>query len=63
MYVIKSYWRAWQPVRLRRLLAIKEQQLARSNDGWSKMNNELLTVKEKCKHLEAEVARLERLAQ
>jgi hypothetical protein len=60
--IVKSYWQAWNPARLRRLLILKDQQIANVNNGWGNMHTELLTVKDKCKHLESEVARLERLS-
>ena len=63
MNIVKSYWLAWNPARLRRLLLLKDQQIANCNNGWGNMHTELLVMKEKCKHLEAEVSRLERLAQ
>lgn len=62
MNIVKSYWQAWNPARLRRLLILKDQQIANVNNGWGNMHTELLTVKDKCKHLEAEIARLERLS-
>ena len=63
MNIVKSYWRAWNPARLRRLLLLKDQQIANCNNGWGNMHTELLIMKDKCQHLEAELARLERLAQ
>ena len=62
MNIVKSYWRAWNPARLRRLLLLKDQQIANVNNGWGNMHTELLIVKDKCKELEAEIARLERLS-
>ena len=62
MNIVKSYWRAWNPARLRRLLLLKDQQIANCNNGWGNMHTELLIMKDKCKHLEAEVSRLERLS-
>ena len=61
MNIVKSYWRAWNPARLRRLLLLKDQQIANLNNGWGNMHTELLMAKDKCKELEAEIARLERL--
>jgi hypothetical protein len=61
MNIVKSYWRAWNPARLRRLLLLKDQQIANVNNGWGNMHTELLIAKDKCKELEAEIARLERL--
>ena len=60
MNIVKSYWRAWNPASLRRLLLLKDQQIANCNNGWGNMHTELLIMKDKCKHLESEVARLER---
>ena len=62
MNIVKSYWLAWNPARLRRLLLLKDQQIANCNNGWGNMHTELLIAKDKCKDLEAEVARLERLS-
>jgi hypothetical protein len=62
MNIVKSYWLAWNPARLRRLLSLKDQQIANVNNGWGNMHTELLIAKDKCKELEAEVARLERLS-
>jgi hypothetical protein len=62
MNIVKSYWLAWNPARLRRLLLLKDQQIANCNNGWGNMHTELLIAKDKCKHLEAEIARLERLS-
>jgi hypothetical protein len=59
--IVKSYWLAWNPARLRRLLLLKDQQIANCNNGWGNMHTELLIAKDKCKELEAEIARLERL--
>jgi hypothetical protein len=61
MNIVKSYWLAWNPARLRRLLLLKDQQIANCNNGWGNMHTELLIAKDKCKDLEAEIARLERL--
>ena len=61
MNIVKSYWLAWNPARLRRLLLLKDQQIANCNNGWGNMHTELLIMKDKCKDLEAEVSRLERL--
>jgi hypothetical protein len=61
MNVVKSYWLAWNPARLRRLLLLKDQQIANVNNGWGNMHTELLIAKEKCKELETELARLERI--
>jgi hypothetical protein len=61
MNIVKSYWLAWNPARLRRLLLLKDQQIANVNNGWGNMHTELLIAKDKCKELEAEIARLERL--
>jgi hypothetical protein len=61
MNLVKSYWLAWNPARLRRLLLLKDQQIANLNNGWGNMHTELLMAKDKCKELEAEIARLERL--
>ena len=61
MNIVKSYWLAWNPARLRRLLLLKDQQIANCNNGWGNMHTELLIAKDKCKELEAEIARLERL--
>jgi hypothetical protein len=60
--IVKSYWLAWNPARLRRLLKLKDQQIANVNNGWGNMHTELLIAKDKCKDLEAEIARLERLS-
>ena len=62
MNIVKSYWMAWNPARLRRLLLLKDQQLANVNNGWGNMHTELVIAKDKCKQLETEIARLERLA-
>jgi hypothetical protein len=62
MNIVKSYWLAWNPARLRRLLLLKDQQIANCNNGWGNMHTELLIAKDKCKDLEAEIARLERLS-
>jgi hypothetical protein len=62
MNIVKSYWLAWNPARLRRLLLLKDQQIANCNNGWGNMHTELLIAKDKCKCLEAEIARLERLS-
>jgi hypothetical protein len=62
MNIVKSYWLAWNPARLRRLLLLKDQQIANCNNGWGNMHTELLIAKDKCKELEAEIARLERLS-
>jgi hypothetical protein len=62
MKIVKSYWQAWNPARLRRLLSLKDQQIANCNNGWGNMHTELLIAKDKCKELEAEIARLERLS-
>ena len=62
MNIVKSYWLAWNPTRLRRLLLLKDQQIANCNNGWGNMHTELLIAKDKCKDLEAEIARLERLS-
>jgi hypothetical protein len=62
MNIVKSYWQAWNPARLRRLLILKDQQIANVNNGWGNMHTELLIAKDKCKELEAEIARLERLS-
>ena len=62
MNIVKSYWRAWNPARLRRLLLLKDQQIANCNNGWGNMHTELLVMKDKCKDLEAEISRLERLS-
>ena len=62
MNIVKSYWLACNPARLRRLLLLKDQQIANCNNGWGNMHTELLIMKDKCKHLEAELARLERLS-
>jgi hypothetical protein len=62
MNIVKSYWLAWNPARLRRLLLLKDQQIANCNNGWGNMHTELLIANDKCKDLEAEIARLERLS-
>ena len=62
MNIVKSYWLAWNPARLRRLLLLKDQQIANCNNGWGNMHTELVIMKDKCKDLEAEIARLERLS-
>jgi hypothetical protein len=62
MNIVKSYWRAWNPARLRRLNSLKDYQLANVNNGWSNMHRELVACREKCKELETEIARLGRLA-
>ena len=62
MNIVKSYWLAWNPARLRRLLLLKDQQIANCNNAWGNMHTELLIAKDKCKDLEAEIARLERLS-
>lgn len=62
MNIVKSYWRTWNPARLQRLLLLKDQQIANCNNGWGNMHAELVMMKDKCKDLEAEIARLERLA-
>jgi hypothetical protein len=61
MNVVKSYWQAWNPARLRRLLILKDYQIANVNNSWGNMHTELLIAKDKCKELEVEIARLERL--
>ena len=50
----KALWN-WQPWRTRKLLVIRTQQLTATH-------MELFELKDKCKHLEAELARLERLS-
>jgi hypothetical protein len=62
MNIVKSYWLAWNPARLRRLLLLKDQQIANCNNGWGNMHTELLIAKDKIQHLESEVSRLERLS-
>jgi hypothetical protein len=62
MNIVKSYWLAWNPARLRRSLLLKDQQIANCNNGWGNMHTELLIAKDKCKDLKAEIARLERLS-
>jgi hypothetical protein len=63
MNIVKSYWQAWNPARSRRLLLLAQSQLANCQNGWGNTHYELLEYKDKVKHLEAELARLERLAQ
>lgn len=58
---VKWFLRDWNPVRNRRLLVRSQFQLANCQNGWSNTHKELYECKEKCKHLESEVARLERL--
>ena len=52
--ITKAWW-SWQPRRTRKLLVIRTQQLTATH-------MELFELKDKCKHLEAELARLERLS-
>jgi hypothetical protein len=59
---IRQAWWGWNPVRLRRILRLTKYQMDNVNNGWGNMHTELLVMKEKCKHLEAEVSRLERLS-
>jgi hypothetical protein len=39
---------AWNPARLRRLLLIKDQQIANANNGWANTHMELAKLKEQC---------------
>jgi hypothetical protein len=51
----------WNPVRNRRLLINSQLALANCQNGWANTHDELADARDKCKHLESEIARLERL--
>ena len=59
---IKTFLRDWNPARNRRLVLLAESQLANCQNGWGNTHMEMLDWRNKCKHLESEVARLERLS-
>ena len=52
----------WNPARNRRLLIQSQLALANCQNGWGNTHKELFECKQKCKHLEAEFSRLERLS-
>ena len=56
-----SLW-DWNPVRNRQLLIRSQLRLASCHEGWCNTHDELLDAQDKIKHLESEVARLERLS-
>lgn len=56
----KWFLRDWNPVRNRRLLINSQLALASCQNGWSNTHLELVEARDKIKHLESEVARLER---
>jgi hypothetical protein len=58
---IKTFLRDWNPARNRRLVLLAESQLANCQNGWGNTHMEMLDYRDKCKHLESEIARLERL--
>jgi hypothetical protein len=60
---VKTFLRDWNPARNRRLVILAQSQLANCQNGWGNTHMELLEYKDKCKHLETELLRLERLAQ
>ena len=59
---VKTFLRDWNPARNRRLVLLAELQLANCQNGWSNTHMEMLDWRDKCKHLESEIARLERLS-
>ena len=59
---LRETWWDWNPRRLRRLLTNAKSATDANAYGWSNTHRELIELKDKCKHLEAEVARLERLS-
>lgn len=51
----------WNPKRNRRLLIQSQLALANCQNGWGNTHLQVVELTDKCKDLEAEIARLERL--
>jgi hypothetical protein len=52
----------WNPVRNRQLLIRSQLRMASCHEGWCNTHDELVDARDKIKHLESEIARLERLS-
>ena len=55
----KAVWN-WNPVRLRRLLALRDSQIQNTQNGWGNTHHELLEAKEKIGELKAEIEQYKR---
>lgn len=55
MNIVKAYWREWNPARLRRLLLLKDQQIANNANGWANTFRELTEANARIKELEAKL--------
>ena len=59
---LKMFLWDWNPVRNRRLLINSQLALSNCQNGWGNTHAELADARDRIKHLESEVARLERLS-